>query len=300
MFSSRTSASYLTLIVSLVVLALKFGAYLLTGSVALLSDAAESVVNVIAGVAVVFTIRLAQQPPDYEHPYGHAKAETMSSALEGSLILIAAGMILVTSSERLFNPEPLGNVTAGVVIAVVALVVNGVTSLYLRRLGKNLDSGALRSNARHLLTDVWTSVGVLLAVILVVLTGWDRLDPLIAMLVGLNIVREGWSVLSGSLSELLDTRLPEGEEETVIGVLDADVQVLGYHRLRSRRAGHTRYLEVDIFVEPTMSVEEAHTLVTRLEDTLITKLPNLMTTVHIEPFKQGLRDERRPPKQEYI
>lgn len=300
MFNTRTGATYLTLIVSLTVLALKFGAYLLTGSVALLSDAAESVVNVIAAISVIFTVRLAQRPPDYEHPYGHAKAETVSSALEGSMILIAAGMILVTSGQRLLDPHPLEDVVAGTAVAALALVINGATSFFLRRLGERFESPALKANARHLMTDVWTSVGVLVAVVLVSFSGWAVLDPLLAMVVGLNIVREGWAVLSSSLSELLDARLPKEEEQTVLELLDADPEVLGYHRLRSRQAGFGRYLEVDIFVEPKLSVEAAHEVVTRLEARLLKRLPNLTTTVHVEPFLEGVRDERRSPAREYL
>jgi cation diffusion facilitator family transporter len=295
----RRRASYVTLGVSLLVLGLKFLAYLLTGSVAFLSDAAESLVNVAGAVAVIVAVRLALQPPDYEHPYGHHKAEYLSSAFEGSLILLAAGMILVTAGQRLFHPEPLTNVSVGVGLALAATVLNGGVGLYLRREARTLHSAALEANMRHLFTDVWTSLGVVGTVGVVFLTGLYVLDPLIAMLVALNITREGWQVLTSSFSQLMDERLPDDEERVILDVLDAHPEVRGYHRLRSRRAGSGRFAEVDIFVEPSLTVADAHDLVVALEDELCRTLPELTTTIHVEPYVVGRRDGSRVPNQEY-
>ena len=296
---SPQSATLLTLVASLLVLGMKAAAYLLTGSVALLSDAAESVVNVVAALAVLDAVRLARRPPDYEHPYGHAKAEYVAAALEGSLILVAAGLILSTAGARLFNPAPLENVTSGVVVALLAMAVNGATAAVVRRVGRRESSAALISNSRHLMTDVWTSLGVVAAVVLVSATGWLVLDPIVAIIVGLNIAREGWAVLTESFSRLLDTRLPEEEESFIIALLHEEPQVKGFHRLRTRSSGYRRFVEVDIFVDPHLDVLEAHEIATRLEDRISARLPNLTATLHIEPYVAGERDTTLTPREEH-
>ena len=299
--SPLTSAqgAWLSLILAVVVLALKSGAYLLSGSVALLSDAAESLVNVAAALGVMVSLRVARTPPDYEHPYGHSKAEYLSSAFEGSLILIAAALIIVTSGFRLFTPQPLEHPLISTAVALAATLLNGGGAFYLARLARRNGSAALSANARHLWTDVWTSVGVVVAVLLVTLTGWLALDPLIGLLVGLNIAREGLQVLSESFSDLLDARLPETEEREIMNVLESRPEVLGYHRLRSRRSGSGRFAEVDIFVDPAMSVGAAHRLVSSLEAALQLSLPGIVTTVHVEPAEVGVREGPRTPHDEY-
>ena len=295
----RQRAALLSLGVALLVLLLKLGAYALTGSVALLSDAAESITNVAAALALLFSLRLALRPPDYEHPYGHQKAEYLSSAFEGSLILLAAGMILVTALGRITNPPPLEGVADGVGVALLATLLNGVVAWFLARTAAQTESVALAANARHLLTDVWTSVGVIVAVALVALSGRTVLDPIIAVLVALNIVREGWRVMAGALSDLLDARLPDADEAKILAVLDGHPQVLGYHRLRSRRAGTGRFAEIDIFVAPELTVLEAHEVAADLERDLAALLPRLVATLHVEPFVAGLREGATPPREEF-
>lgn len=291
--------AWLSLILALAVLALKGAAFALTGSVALLSDAAESLVNVVAALMVLAAVRVARLPPDYRHPYGHHKAEYLSSAFEGGLILLAAAAILVSAGGRLAAPQPLENPLAGTLVAGLALVLNGGGALLVGRIARRSASAALAANARHLWTDVWTSLGVVLGVLLVTLTGWLRLDPAIAAFVALNIVREGLSVLRGSFSSLLDARLPDDEEGLILEVLDSHPQVLGYHRLRSRRSGSGKFAEVDVFVSPEMTVGEAHELVSGLEARLKRRLPGLVTTVHVEPFVAGVREGARSPREEF-
>ena len=292
-------AARVALAAALLVLALKVAAYLLTGSVALLSDAAESIVNVAGALAVIVSVRLSQRPADYRHPYGHHKAQYLSSAFEGSLILLAAGMILITSVQRLFDPPELVRVGEGVAVAIVALVINGAASVWLARVARRTHSAALAANARHLLTDVWTSVGIVLGVLFVSLSGFALLDPAIATVVALNIVREGWQVLTRSLSDLMDARLPDREEAVILEVLDAQPGVLGYHRLRSRRSGRERFAEVDVFVAPEMAVAEAHELVTAIERELSRRLPDFTCTIHVEPYVLGKRDRTQLPSEEF-
>ncbi len=291
--------AWLSLILAVVVLVLKTGAYLLSGSVALLSDAAESLVNVAAALGVMISLRVARTPPDYEHPYGHSKAEYLSSAFEGSLISVAALAIVITSGLRLLSPQPLEKPLVSTAVALAATLLNGGGASYLARLARRTESAALSANARHLWTDVWTSVGVVVAVLLVTLTGWLSLDPLIGLLVGFNIAREGLRVLSDSFSDLLDARLPETEEREIMAALESRPEVLGYHRLRSRRSGSGRFAEVDIFVDPAMSVGAAHGLVTDLEATLQLSFPGIVTTVHVEPAEVGVREGPRTPHDEY-
>lgn len=284
---------------ALIVLVAKAFAFALTGSVSLLSDAAESIVNVVAAGALLFAVQLAQRPPDYQHPYGHQKAELLSSAFEAALILVAGGMILFAAVQRLLSPRPLENLSAGLLVAAGAAVLNLLLALWMRRQGRKLESAALATNSRHLFTDVWSTVGVVLGVLLVSVTGWQILDPLIAILVAVNITREGFMVMTSTLSQLMDERLPEDEEAAILEELDRTAGVLGYHRLRSRRSGSDRFAEVDIFVDPGMNVEHAHVLIGRLEENLRARLPGLVTTIHVEPFAPGVREGATSPRDEF-
>lgn len=295
----RRRAAWVSLVGAIVILVLKFAAYGVTGSVGFLSDAAESLVNLVAAVVLIVALAAAGAPPDYRHPYGHAKAEYLSSVLEASLIMVAAVAIVATAVQRLLHPQSLEHVWLGSAIAVVAAIVNGVLAAFLFRTARRQRSAALEANARHLLTDVWTSVGVLAAVVLVGLTGYAPLDPIIAILVAVNIVAVGVRVMRRSVSGLLDERLPDAEERVILGVLDGAPEVMGYHRLRTRSAGRSRFAEVDVFVDPLMSVYEAHRLVARLEDEMHADLDDLVTTVHIEPYEEGVRDASLTPRQEF-
>lgn len=292
-------AAWLSLLGAVVILALKLGAYLLTGSVGFLSDAAESVVNLVAGGVLLLVLWVSVTPPDYRHPYGHSKAEYLSSVLEAALIIVAAFGIAYAAIERLLNPRPLQQVALGVLLSAAAALLNGGLAFILFRVARRQRSAALDANARHVLTDVWTSAGVIAGVVAVSLTGWQVLDVVVALVVVANIVRVGVGVMRRSISELLDERLPEKEEAVILEALDSSPQVRGYHRLRTRRSGRARFAEVDVFVDPSMSVREAHALVARLELDIHEQLTNLVTTVHVEPFEPGVRDTPRTPHDEF-
>lgn len=295
----RTRAAYVSLAGSVFILGFKFTAFLLTGSIALLSDAAESIVNVVASLALIIAIHYAARPADYEHPYGHSKAEYFSSVFEAVLILVAAGMILLSSFDRLLDPQPLENPLIGLSIAGTATVLNVLLVLHLRNEAKRHHSIALESNAKHILVDVWTSGAVIAAVCLILFTDWLWLDGVIGLIVGCNIVGEGIGVLGKTLSQLMDERLPENEEEVILRVLDDHPAVLGYHRLRSRRAGAGRFAELDIFVRPSLTVAEAHQVVGDIETIVHDALPNLTTTIHVEPYVAGKREGSKAPRDEY-
>lgn len=292
-------AAATSLIGAVVILGLKFGAYALTGSVGFLSDAAESLVNLVAAIVLMIALGVAGTPPDYRHPYGHTKAEYLSSVLEAALIMVAALAISVSAVQRLLHPQALQHVLLGSLVSVVAALVNTGLAVYLFRTARANRSAALEANARHLLTDVWTSVGVLVAVLLVRLTGFGPLDPIIALLVAANIVWVGIRVMRRSLSGLLDERLPDREEAELMRVLEQEAAVQGFHRLRTRRSGRARFAEVDIFVNPAMPVQEAHRLVARLEERMRGRLSDLVTTVHVEPVEEGKREGPRTPKEEF-
>lgn len=299
MKASHRSAALVSLAGAVLVLLAKAAAFALTGSVSLLSDAAESIVNVLAAGAVLFAVQLARRPADYGHPYGHQKAELLSSAFEAALILLASGMILYAAVQRLGSLQPLENLGAGLQIAAAAALLNLLLGLWLRSQARQLDSAALLTNAKHVFIDVWSTAGVLAGVLLVQVTGWLILDPLVAIIVAANIAREGFNVMTATLSQLLDERLPDEEEAAILEELDATSGILGYHRLKSRRSGSARFMEVDVFVDPGMNVEHAHALVGRLEERLRARLPGLVTTVHVEPYAPGVREGTVSPREEF-
>src|SRR5690606_30335191 len=251
-----------------------------TGSVSLLSDAAESLVNLVAAVALIIAIGVAATPPDYRHPYGHAKAEYISSVLEAALIIVAAVVIGVSAIRRLMDPQPLEQLGLGLALAATAMVVNGLLALRLFRVAKATDSAALEANATHLMTDVWTSVGAMAGVGLVRLTGWLPLDPLVALIVAGNIVVAGIRVMRRSFSRLLDERLPEVEEERRMTEIEGAESVLGFHRLKARRSGTARFAEVDVFVDGDMHVDEAHEVAREVERRVKSSVEDLEMTVH--------------------
>ncbi|CAN5658443.1 cation diffusion facilitator family transporter [soil metagenome] len=297
--AARRRAARVSLVGAVAIVGLKLYAWRLTGSVSLLSDAAESFVNVASALALIAALRLAARPADFEHPYGHQKAEYLSSVFEGAMILVAAGAILLTAFQRFLRPEPLEQVGFGLALVGIATVVNALLALYLLRAGRRLESAGLTANGRHVRTDVWTSAGVIGGVALAALTGWERLDPIVAGVVALNIVREGVLVLTTNLSRLMDERLPETEEQIILDALERHPEVLGYHRLRTRRSGRARFAELDLFVDPKLSVGDAHAVAAAVERDIHAHLDELIATLHVEPYVEGVRDERRAPRDEF-
>lgn len=286
--NTRSARSYATLSIGAAILtiALKFGAYFLTGSVGLFSDAAESVVNLIAALVALWALTLAARPPDEEHAFGHSKAEYLSSGVEGALILVAAASISVAAWGRLFNPQPLEQVGLGLVISLVATAVNGGVALILLRAGRRLRSITLRADAHHLLTDVWTSGGVVLGVILVHLTGWLVLDPAIALIVAANIVWAGVRLLRETGYGLLDTALPAVDQQIIAAVL-ARYKEKGilFHALRTRVAGARRFVSLHVLVPGEWTVQRGHDLCEEIELAISRGLPGTNVITHMEPLE---------------
>ena len=274
----------LSIVAAVVTIGLKFGAYLLTGSVGLFSDAAESVVNLVAAVTVLWALTLAARPPDEEHAFGHNKAEYFSSGLESALILIAAGLIAATAVPRLFEPQPLQNVGIGLAVTLVAAAINGGAALVIMRAGCRLRSITLEADARHLLTDVWTSVGVVLGIVLVGLTGWLALDPLIALLVAANIVWTGVRLLRDTAQGLLDPALPAEDQAKIQKVLSRyEERDIRFHAVRTRSAGQRRFISMHVLVPGDWTVKRGHDLAEEIEYDIACDLPQSTFFTHVEP-----------------
>jgi cation diffusion facilitator family transporter len=269
---------------AIVTLILKFGAYFLTGSVGLLSDAIESFVNLAAALIAFTAITIAGRPPDSNHTYGHEKAEYFSSGAEGTLILVAAGVIIYSAVQRLLHPAPLENVGIGVAVAIIASIINFGVSRIMLRVAHQEDSIALEADAKHLMTDVWTSVGVVAGIIVVGITGWQVLDPLIAIGVGINIIWMGVQLIRRSTAGLMDSTLPDAEVDVIQTAIN---QVAGhdtpYHALRTRKSGSRRFIDFHLLLPGQTTVQASHDLVSRIETAIEQDLPNTFVTIHVEP-----------------
>jgi len=282
--SSARAYAVLSIAAAVLTIGLKLGAYLLTGSVGLFSDAAESVVNLVAAVAVLWALIYAARPPDEEHAFGHNKAEYFSSGLESALIIIAAVWIGVSAWERLMDPQQLRNVGLGLSITLAATAINGGVALTILRAGRRLRSITLRADAHHLLTDVWTSLGVVLGVGLVQLTGWLVLDPLIGLVVAANIVWTGVRLLRDTASGLLDRALPAEDQTKISKVLSRyEERDIRFHALRTRAAGQRRFISMHVLVPGRWSVQQGHDLSEKIEKDLAAELPQSTFFIHIEP-----------------
>ncbi len=284
-----TRYAWLSIGTAVFTIALKFSAYVLTGSVGLLSDALESGVNLVAALLALAVLTIAAQPPDEEHAYGHDKAEYFSGGVEGALIVLAAITIAVTAVQRLLNLQPLEQVGMGLLISVVAAMLNGIVAQILLRAGRKYDSVTLIADSKHLMTDVYTSGGVVLGVGAVALTGWQWLDPLIALAVAAQIVLAGGRLVREAVGGLMDEALPEDELGRITAVLDRYRQTyhLDYHALRTRRAGAQRFISVHVQVPGEWSVRQGHDLSEELERALSQVVSPLSPIIHIEPIEDA-------------
>ena len=278
-----TRFAWLSITAAVLTLALKTIAYFITGSVGLLSDAAESVVNLVGGVMALAMLTVAARPADEDHAYGHGKAEYFSSGVEGGLILVAAGSIAGAAIHRLFAPRPLEAIGLGLMVSVGASLINLVAALVLLRAGRRHNSITLESNAHHLLTDVWTSAGVLLGVGLVAFTNWLWLDPVVALLVAANIVWTGVRILRRSISGLMDTTLSVRDLAAVRQVLQGYMtDGVQFHALRTRQAGAQKFVSTHVLVPGDWTVHHGHELLDRIEADIRRALPNAVVFTHLE------------------
>ena len=282
---SLTRFAWISIAAAILTIALKSIAYLLTGSVGLLSDALESIVNLVGAIMALAMLTVAARPADDDHTYGHSKAEYFSSGVEGTLILIAAISIIWTAAPRLLNPQPLEQVGLGLAVSVVASIINMAAAYVILQAGKRYKSITLEADAHHLMTDVWTSVGVLGGVGIVALTGWERLDPIVAFIVAANIIWAGVRIVRASVLGLMDTALPDSERTAILKILDSyKQQGIQFHALRTRQSGARRFISFHVLVPDTWTVLQGHQLLEKIEADLRTALPEITVFTHLEPL----------------
>ncbi|MGE0355298.1 MAG: cation diffusion facilitator family transporter [Burkholderiales bacterium] len=286
--SKRSPVQYILFSVatSVVTMALKAGAWLLTGSVGLLSDALESGVNLAAALVALVALSYAQAGEDEDHNFGHQKAEYFSSGIEGALIFVAAAAIIWSAVPRLIAPRPLDQVGLGLALSVLAAGANLLCGWFLLKGAREHRSITLEADAHHLLTDVWTTAGVIVGVAVVHFSGWLVLDPLIAIAVALHILWTGGKLIHRSFHGLMDRAIPEAEREVIVGVLE-QLKPLGghFHRLRTRAAGPKSFVDVHILVPGSMSVHDGHDLAHRLEQQIEAALPHVEVLTHLEAIE---------------
>lgn len=276
--------AFWSIIVAFGVLALKAVAWWMTGSVALYSDALESTVNVIASLAAFWAIRVSHMPADADHQHGHHKAEYFSAVLEGVLIVVAALLIIAAAWEALKTPTPIEQPWEGLAVNGFATLLNAVWASILIRTGRSERSPALVADGKHILTDVVTSLGVIVGLIAVVTTGYRILDPLLAIVVALNILYQGWQVIGGSLSGLMDKAVPVEDNIHIRDVISANSKgALEVHDLKTRIAGRATFIEFHLVVDAGMSVGESHVICDRIEEALRAEIPSVRVIIHVEP-----------------
>lgn len=278
-----TRFAWLSIAAALVTIVLKTAAWYITGSIGLLSDAIESIVNLVGGVMALAMLTVAARPADKEHAYGHGKAEYFSSGLEGGLILVAAISIAVAAVQRLIHPRPLEAIGIGLAVSVTAALVNLVVALLLLRVGRKHNSITLEANAHHLMTDVWTSVGVLAGVGLVALTRWYWLDPVVALLVAANIVWTGLRIVERSVGGLMDVSLSAADMAAVRQVLQTyEKDGIQFHALRSRQSGARKFISTHVLVPGDWTVHRGHELLDKIETDIRSAVPNSVVFTHLE------------------
>jgi cation diffusion facilitator family transporter len=282
----------LSVVAALITIGLKTGAYVITGSIGLLSDALESLANLVAAVVALFALSVAARPADEEHTYGHTKAEYFSSGFEGMLIIAAAIGIVVAAVRRFAEPQPIVEPALGLAVNGLASMVNFAVARVLLRVGKRHESITLEADAQHLMADVWTSLGVIVGVGAAVATGWHRLDAVVAMAVALNVLRSGFRLLDRSMHGLLDTSLPEETLGEIKEILDAHSGAgVRYHALRTRQAGARRFISFHILVPGSWTVQRGHDLLEKIEERIREAIPNSVVDTHLEPIEDPVSGE---------
>lgn len=275
---------------------LKASAWAITGSVGLLSDAAESLVNLVAAIVALISLTIAAKPADENHHFGHGKAEYFSAALEGIMVFVAAASIIYLAINRLINPLPLESLGIGLAISLVAAVANGVVGRILVNVGTRHNSITLRADGKHLLTDLYTSVGVVVGLALVWLTGWNWMDPVLALLVGVNILITGYRLISESTAGLMDGSLPPADNARIQAILDAHTENgrIEFHAVRTRVSGARQFMEMHMLVPGDWSVQHGHDALEELVDRIVGEYPAMHVTGRLEPISDPSSYQHAP------
>jgi len=287
--SSLTRFAWLSIAAALTTIAMKSAAYMLTGSVSLLSDAVESLVNLAGALMALSMLTIAARPADEEHAFGHSKAEYFASLVEGILILCAAAAISYTALDRLFHPRPLEQISMGLIVSTGASLVNFVVALILMRAGKKFNSITLEADSQHLMTDVWTSIGVIGGLLVVSLTQWVLLDSLIALVVAVNIVWTGISLMRRSVDGLMDVALT-GQDQNIVEAVMAKYRAksVDFHALRTRQAASRRFISVHVLVPGSWTVHDAHHIAEDFEGDIRAEIGDVFISTHLEPVEDEI------------
>jgi cation diffusion facilitator family transporter len=281
-----TRFAWLSIAAAILTIGLKLIAYLVTDSVGLLSDAMESLINLAGAIIALTMLKIALRPADEDHAFGHSKAEYFSSGAEGILILIAAVFIGIASIERFINPKGIEQIGIGIIVSVIASLINLYVSIVLKKAGKQYNSITLEADARHLLTDVWTSGGVLIGIGAVALTGWQRLDPVIAFVVAINIVWSGIDIIRKSVYGLMDKALSSEEQKRIMEILESHTgEGIEFHAIRTRQSGALQFISFHVLVPGSWTVLYGHQLLEKIESDLRRTFPTLIVSTHLEPLE---------------
>jgi len=279
----KRDASIVAVVGGIAIFGIKLGAYFMSGSIALLSDALESIVNIAASILMFYSVYVSGMPADEDHHYGHQKIENISSMAEGFLIIIAVIFIVHTALERIANPVALKSVGFSLGVSLFATALNGGLSWYLSRVGREVGSIALKGDAKHLLSDVITSLGVVVGLWVAQLTGWAILDPVIALLISALVLKMGVELVLGSSRGLMDDHVPEVEEEIMILLQGHKSQFVDFHDVKTRRSGNQVFAEIHLSVDASLTVQEAHNFTDHLEEDIKNEMPDVSLTIHVEP-----------------
>ncbi len=284
MFTSKSGAAALSIASNSLLIALKIVAGIITGSVSILAEAIHSLLDLVAAIIAFFAVRVSDKPPDKGHPFGHGKVENVSGVIEASLIFVAAGLIIYEAITKIIKGVEVELLGLGIVVMAVSIVVNILVSRNLLKVSRATDSIALEADASHLTTDVWTSAGVLAGLIVVSLTGTIILDPIIAISVALLIIKAAYNILRKSFGGLVDTSLPKNEEADIVACINRHGKSLvGFHKLRTRKSGSWRFIDLHLVMPKDTVLEEAHRVCDCLEDEYREKFPRTSITIHVEP-----------------
>jgi cation diffusion facilitator family transporter len=283
MASQKTAAARLSVFSNAFLVLLKLIVGIVTGSVSVLSEAVHSAVDLLAAGIAYFSVRASDVPADEHHPYGHGKIENVSGVAEGLLIFGAAGLILYQAVQKFRHPDPIAHGSLAILIMALSVLVNWMVSRYLFRVARETESIALEADAHHLSLDVLTSLGVAVGLVATALTGWTLLDPIIAVGVAIFIMRIAWNLANEAGAPLLDHRLPQEEIQRIQDILEADKRVLGYHKVRARRSGASRHVDLHLQLDPGLNLQDAHQVAEEVEDQIREAFPAVHVITHVEP-----------------
>jgi cation diffusion facilitator family transporter len=291
MFSTRSGAVRLSLIVIIGLIAVKVTVAVITGSISISAQAMDSFLDLFAVFITFFAVRMAVMPADEEHPFGHGKVEAMAAGVQAALIVGAAGFIIYSAVRRIITGATLELTEAGIGVMVVSIIASIFLSRHLIRVARETGSIALEASARNINADIYSASGVLVALVALRLTGQNIIDPIIAIIVALYVLKTGYDVARGSITELVDVRLPREEEEIIVACISEHLgQLAGFHKIRTRKAGSQRFVDFHLQIPKNTSVEEAHQMCDHLEEDIESKLPNSSVTIHVEPCDMDCND----------